>query len=217
MIVTIPGITDGTGTVLGAPERNYSEIGKMDFMQLLVAQIQNQDPLSPMDNAEFTSQITEFTMLEEMEGINAKLEENLLIGQSINNTSMLNLVGKKVTVEGDAAWCEDGVISESIVISDGPGVAIVEVKDSSGQVVATYQKTVIKGLNTVSWDGRLADGGMAEDGEYSLAVNVTNGDLALNSTTLMTGPVEGIRFDNNVAVVLIGGQEFYVSEVYKVS
>ena len=49
------------------------------------------------------------------------MEENLLIGQSLNNTSMLNLVGKKVTVQGDSTWCEEGSATESIVISEGPG------------------------------------------------------------------------------------------------
>ena len=63
----IAGITDGYGTVIGQAERDYAEISKIDFMALLVAQIKNQDPMSPMDNAEFTSQITQFTMLEEMD------------------------------------------------------------------------------------------------------------------------------------------------------
>ena len=53
---------------MGAPARDYSEINQIDFMNLLVAQIQNQDPLSPMDNAEFTGQITQFTMLDELAG-----------------------------------------------------------------------------------------------------------------------------------------------------
>ena len=71
-----PGITDGYGSVLGSAERNSGEINKIDFMTLLVAQIQNQDPMSPMDNAEFTGQITQFTMLEELEGVNERLDQS---------------------------------------------------------------------------------------------------------------------------------------------
>ena len=87
---------------------------------LLVAQIQNQDPLSPMDNQQFTSQITQFTMLEEMEQTNANLEENLLVGQAINNTTMLGLVGKQVTVEGNKLEVTGGMASENMIAVDAP-------------------------------------------------------------------------------------------------
>ena len=215
--MSVDSIQAAQAAMNSQPATQGSAQARMDFMELLVAQIQNQDPLSPMDNAQFTSQITEFTMLEEMEQINSTLEENLLIGQSLNNTSMLALVGKQVTVQGDSTWCQEGTATESIVISEGPGVATIEVKDASGHVVATYQKNVTQGMNEVTWDGCLDGGGVAEDGEYSLSVTVENGDRTLETVTLMTGSVEGIRFDNNVAVVIVGGQEFYVSEVYKVS
>lgn len=211
------GITDGYGPVVGAASRDYSSIDKLDFMQLLVAQIQNQDPLSPMDNSEFTGQITQFTMLEEMQAQSAKLDENLLMAQSINNTAMLGLVGKHVTVEGNAISVSGGQVSETVLATTGPGTAVVEVTDSSGRVVRTYPKQVDMGLNTVSWDGKLDDGTVAADGEYTVSVKVTNGDLDVPFTTLMTGPVQGLRYVNNVAVVMVGGREYYVSDIYKVS
>ena len=117
----VSGITDGYGPVLGQPARDYTAVDKMDFMTLLVAQIKNQDPMSPMDNAEFTSQITQFTMLDEMKSMNAKLEENLVVGQTINNTAMLGLIGKDVTVEGNKVWVAEGTASESVVAASGPG------------------------------------------------------------------------------------------------
>ncbi|RKZ11487.1 hypothetical protein DRQ50_13510, partial [bacterium] len=91
---TIQGVNDGYGPVLGAPARDSSEISDLDFMGLLVAQIQNQDPLSPMDNAEFTSQITQFNMLDRLTAMGQKLDDSLLMSQSINNTAMLALVGR---------------------------------------------------------------------------------------------------------------------------
>ena len=94
-----------TGAVLAAtlhpypaPQQDWREqMESMSslLMNLLVAQIQNQDPLSPMDNAEFTSQITQFTMLDEMQSMNAKLEDNLMVGQTINNTAMLIEIARK--------------------------------------------------------------------------------------------------------------------------
>ncbi len=211
------GITDGYGPVVGAAPRDYSQIDKLDFMQLLVAQIQNQDPLSPMDNSQFTGQITQFTMLEEMQVQSAKLDESLIMAQSINNTTMLGLVGKSVTVEGNGVSVAAGRVSETVVASSGPGNAVIEVTDANGRVVDTYPATVKQGLNTVTWDGKLADGTTVPDGDYTVSVKVTNGDVEVPFTTLMTGPVQGLRYVNNVAVVMVGGREYYVSDIYKVS
>ncbi len=214
----IGAINDVPGGVAGAAERDYSEVSKIDFMTLLVAQIQNQDPMSPMDNQEFTSQITQFTMLEEMEQTNANLEENLIVGQAINNTSMLNLVGKSVTVDGDGTWVTGGEASENMIATELPGLATVEVKDSRGNVVATYEKAITQGLSNLSWDGKLENGEVAPDGEYSISVSVeTSSGDEIPFTTLMTGPVDGLRYENNQAVVMVGGLEYYVSEIYKVS
>lgn len=213
----IEGITDGYGSVVGAPTRDYSEIGKLDFMDLLVAQIRNQDPMDPMDNAEFTSQITQFTMLEEMSAMTSKMDESIMMSAALNNTAMLGLIGKNVTVEGDRLEVVDGVVSGNALACDGPGTAEIEIIDSNGNVVDTVRQTVDKGLNTISWDGVLDDETMAEDGDYTMRVTLRNQDMAINSITLMTGPVEGLRYDNSVGVVTIAGEEFYVSEIYQIS
>ncbi len=215
--MAITGITDGYGPVIGQPARDYTAVDKMDFMKLLVAQIKNQDPMSPMDNAEFTSQITQFTMLDEMRSMNAKLEENLLVGQAINNTAMLGLVGKNVTVEGNKIWMTGGVPSESMLAANASGTVVIEVTDDTGHVVATYRESIERGLNDVTWDGYLEDGEPAGDGTYSISISLDDGSEDVAFTTLMTGPVEGLRYDNNMAVVIIGGVEYFVSDIYKVS
>ena len=213
------GVTDGYGPVLGAPARDYSEVSDLDFMSLLVAQIQNQDPLSPMDNAEFTSQITQFSMLDELTGMQTLLEENLAVGQSINNTSMLALVGKNVTVEGDTVSIADGETSENMLTTSLPGMARIEVTDSSGKVVRTYTKEVEPGMSDVSWDGKDGAGNVMDDGDYTISVTVMGkaDGAELPFTTLMTRAVEGMRYENNIAVVMLGGQDYYVTDIYKVS
>jgi len=216
-MTVIQGINDSASTVVGAADRNYSEISKLDFMTLLVAQIQNQDPTSPMDNAQFTSQITQFTMLDELAAVNENLEESLLVGQSANNTAMLALVGKDVTVAGTEVTLTDGAASENMINAQGPGTATIEVLDANGNVVHTYTSNVDAGLNNISWNGLDDEGNQLEDGEYSLNVSVKNSDIDVPCEVLKTGAVEGLRYDNGVAVVQVGGLEYYVSEIYKVS
>ncbi len=213
----IESITDATGAVIGQPARDTSEISKLDFMSLLVAQIQNQDPTSPMDNAEFTSQITQFTMLDEMAAMNEKLAESIMVSQSMNNTAMLALVGNSVTVEGNGLSLTEAGASENTINSQGPGQAVIEVKDADGNVVDTFAADITAGLNDITWDGTDSNGETFPDGDYTMEVTVTNGGFDVPFNVLQTGAVEGLRYENNVAVVMVNGHEFYVSEIYKVS
>ena len=213
----IDGITNATGAVMGAAERDYSEVSKLDFMTLLVAQIQNQDPMSPMDNSEFTAQMTQFTMLEELETLNSKMDANILMSQSLNNTAMLGLVGRDVTVDGNYLTVSDGEVSKNIISCEGPGTAEVNVLDESGNVVAAFSKVVSTGANDISWDGLDEDGEALPDGSYSLEASVTNGDVDVSFGMMSTGSVDSLRYEDGVAVVTVNGQEYYVSEIYEVS
>ena len=214
----IAGITDGTGAVLGQASRDYSQINKLDFMTLLVAQIKNQDPTSPMDNAQFTSQLTQFSMLEQLETMSSALEDNVAVGTAINNTAMLALVGRNVTVAGNDVSMSGGTASESVIAAGANGRATIKVTDANGRVVRTYEQDVTKGLNTVTWDGRTDDGAVAADGKYTISTEVKDASGAPEtSTNLMTGAVTGLRYSDNQAVVMVNGEEFFVSEIYKVS
>lgn len=214
----IAGITDGTGAVLGQASRDYSQINKLDFMTLLVAQIKNQDPTSPMDNAQFTSQLTQFSMLEQLETMSSALEDNVAVGTAINNTAMLALVGRNVTVAGNDVSLSGGTASESVIAAGGNGRATIKITDANGRVVRTYEQAVTKGLNTVTWDGLNDDGVAAVDGKYTISAEVKDSSgEAVTFTNLMTGAVTGLRYSDNQAIVMVNGEEFFVSEIYKVS
>lgn len=214
----IAGITDGTGAVVGQPGRDYSQVSKLDFMTLLVAQIKNQDPTSPMDNAQFTSQITQFSMLEQLETMSQAMEDNVAVGTAINNTAMLALVGRQVTVAGNDVSLTSGTASESVIAAGANGRATIKITDENGRVVRTYQQDLTKGLNTVTWDGQTDEGVAAVDGKYTISAEVKdNNGEAVQFTNLMTGAVSGLRYSENQAIVMVNGEEFYVSEIYKVS
>jgi flagellar basal-body rod modification protein FlgD len=211
------GITDGYGPVMGSPGRDYSEVSKLDFMSLLVAQIQHQDPMSPMDNAEFTAQITQFTMLEELETLNQKMDDNLLMSQSLNNTAMLGLVGRNVTVDGNYVTLDEDGASRNTLSCQGPGTAEIKVRDANGNLVATYTRSVAAGANDITWNGTDSNGEDVSHGEYTLDISVTNGDHNVAFGIMSTGPVDGLRYEDGVAVVTVNGQEYYVSQIYEVS
>lgn len=187
------------------------------FLQLLVTQIQNQNPLDPLDNAEFTSQLSQFAMLEELEQMNASMDQNMVYSQSLNNTMLLGLVGQHAVVEGDEVHVEDGEISRTQIQSSSAGTATVEVRNAAGTVVATYTAEVEAGWNDLPWDGRLAGGDEAEDGTYTVSVSVHDrAGTEVDAITYMEGIVDSIRFENNLALLSIDGRDYYASEIAKV-
>jgi flagellar basal-body rod modification protein FlgD len=218
MTMSISGIQTSTTPVVGAADRDYTQMTDLDFMNLLVAQIQNQDPLSPMSNAEFTSQITQFSMLEQIAGLGNKMDQQVLMSQAINNTAMLSLIGRDVTVAGDQVTVDDGEVSPNMLNAAAAGTATVEVLDSTGAVIRTYEVRVNAGLNEISWDGKQADDSQAPNGEYKLRVKVKNPEgEEVVSAVLMTAAVEGLRFENNAAIVTVNGKDFQVADIFKVS
>lgn len=213
-VSTVSSTTSSTTTTTTSSSTEASED---QFLQLLVTQLQNQNPLDPLDNAEFTSQLAQFSMLEELEGMSESLEENLVYSQSLNNTMLLGLVGQHAVVEGDEVTVEDGEITQTQIQCASAGTATVEVTDASGNVVATYSTEVDAGWNDLPWDGLLEGGDTAEDGTYTVSVSVVDrAGTEVESVTYMEGIVDSIRFENNLALLSIGGVDYYASEIAKV-
>lgn len=217
MVVT--SVNNSTAPVVGqAYDGPSNQMSSVDFMNLLVAELQNQNPLEPMSTTEMSSQLSQMTTNEQLVEIANTLDHNLVMSQSINNTAMLALVGREVTVEGDQVHVTDGESSGSMINSTGAGTATVTVRNDAGDVVATYPMEVERGLNDVGWDGLGTDGEPAPDGAYTVEVSVTNNDGdSVDATVLMTGAVGGLRYDLGLAVVSVFGQDFFVSEIYQVS
>ncbi|MDO9694751.1 MAG: flagellar hook capping FlgD N-terminal domain-containing protein [Candidatus Latescibacteria bacterium] len=213
MIVNSVSTTPTTSTA----ERGSAEELKNEFLKLLITQIKNQDPLKPLDNAEFTSQLAQLSTLEQLQAMNDSMTQDLVYTQSLNNTMMLGLVGRTAVVEGDGVAVQDGEAAASHLQSEAAGVATVTVRNESGAVVRTFTQTVAAGWSDLSWDGLGTDGQPVADGDYTLDVEVTDGEGAeIQSVVYMSGLVESIRFENNLALLHIAGRDYYASEIARV-
>jgi flagellar basal-body rod modification protein FlgD len=213
MIVNSVSTTPTTSTA----ERGSAEELKNEFLKLLITQIKNQDPLKPLDNAEFTSQLAQLSTLEQLQVMNDSMTQDLVYTQSLNNTMMLGLVGRTAVVEGDRVAVQDGEAAANHLQSEAAGVATVTVRNESGAVVRTFTQTVAAGWSELSWDGLGTDGQPVADGDYTLDVEVTDGAGAgIQSVVYMSGLVESIRFENNLALLHIAGRDYYASEIARV-
>jgi flagellar basal-body rod modification protein FlgD len=172
-------------------------MGKDAFMKLLVAQISHQNPLKPMDDTAFVSQLAQFSALEQTMGINTRLDQLSTRQQGAANTELGSLVGKVVTVRGSITTLDSSGIGAPISFSlDGNATTCdINIADVNGKVVRTiHSGGQPAGLTKVTWDGR-NDSGLAQPpGAYTVSVVAKNGDAPVSANQETTGTLIGIDF-----------------------
>ena len=198
---------------------NKTSLGKDDFLKLFVAQLQNQDPLSPMESTEFTSQLAQFSSLEQLTNMNQNLDYLLMYQASMNNAEAINFIGSTVKASGSSIGVKDGA-SDQIQFDLAADAAEVNVfiYDSSDNLVKTIHcGTLDDGEQSIPWDGANEDGSPVPDGTYTFEVSAkdANGETIVASP-YMTVEVTGATFKDGNAYLLAGDIEISMSDVIKV-
>jgi len=175
-----------------------SAMDKQAFLKLLVAQIQHQDPLSPMQGTEFVTQLSQFAIVEQGLAQTSRLDDLSAQLGGIANNDATSLVGKRVTVRGKN-MAFDGLTATSSAVTLGEAATKVtaDILDSSGKVVRTITLgSRPAGAMSVMWDGKTSAGEQAPKGNYTLKVNAAKADgTAVTTTQDVSGLVTKITFD----------------------
>ncbi len=159
------------------------------FLTMLVTQLQNQDPLNPMENAELTSQMAQINTVTQLDKVNESVQSlgsQLLQLQALQGA---NLIGRDVKIDGDQLTVNDGVGKGALVLA-GPATTVkVEVLDAKKNVVGTLALGALKaGLHDFEWPL----GTQPADGKYSFRVTAANSGTAVESATLMVDRVNAV-------------------------
>jgi flagellar basal-body rod modification protein FlgD len=175
MSADIPAVSApaAANDIAGTVARDKS-LDKTAFLKLLVAQMKNQDPLKPMDNTEFVAQLAQFSNLEQVMGINDRLDALTLQGQGQANTEVASLVGKRITANGTSVGLDSSGTGVSIAFQlQSPSAATqVLINDSSGKTIRTLDvgaKGI--GVSKIVWDGKSDEGVTQPPGGYTVAVS----------------------------------------------
>ena len=131
----VSGVSDINSTIQNV---NGKTFGKEDFMKILLKQLNYQDPLNPMDSTQFTSQLTQFSSLEQLTNLNTTLENVLAFQQSIQNASITDLIGRTVRVEGDVTNLNNTADMNYELSKDATSVKI-SIYDKAGRLVVTKE------------------------------------------------------------------------------
>jgi flagellar basal-body rod modification protein FlgD len=195
-------------------------LGKDDFLQLLVTQLQAQDPLDPLESAEFTAQLAQFSSLEQLQSINDNMKNLQLYQASMNNAQAVGLIGKAVRAPGNSIRLNDGA-SNDIHFELGADArsVLVNVYNGDGSLVRTMDAGFLSaGDQTLRWDATDNGGRQMPDGVYAFDVlAVDASDAIVDATTFATGKVTAVNFENGTARLMVGGMEIPMSSVLQVT
>lgn len=198
-------------------------MGKEEFLRLLVAQLQNQDPLSPMESQQFASELAQFSSLEQLVNIDGKLEEsigtNVVLTQAINNTLAANLLGNEATLLGNSLQVgRSGDVDVHFRLQGMADDVEVRILDEAGNVVRTLTAKAMAGGNqSLSWDGEDARGKRVPAGTYHFEVSATDGGgNPVGLIPLMVGTISSVRYESGSAVLVVNGQDMPFSQVLSI-
>lgn len=171
-----------------------SALGKDAFLQLLVTQLKNQDPLSPTDNTQFVSQMAQFSSLESMQNLNTTVDSLATTYQSSQALQASSLVGRSVVVATDSAVLDPTKgITGSVTVSGASTDTSVNVYDSAGNVIDTVDLGAqAAGSSSFTWDGTDASGVAQAAGTYSFKATSTISGVATAQTTYLPATVNSV-------------------------
>ena len=197
-------------------DAGQGSMGKNDFMKLLVAQLQNQDPMEPMDARETITQLTELTSVEQLVAIEGRMQ-SLEVGMAgVANTQVAGIVGRSVVADGSSLRLGGTGDAQGLFELAGRAEDVtVTIRDANGDPVRELTLGAQPpGQQAFSWDGMGDDGERLPPGRYSVEVRALdeNGQQVAVEQQVR-GLVEGIRYQDGIPELMIGDARVLLGDV----
>lgn len=199
-------------------EGPHNQMGKDEFMKLLTFQLQNQDPMNPMDQSKLTGELAQFSQLEQLSNLNKKFDDGNKTKAMQDKFYAASFIGKKVVTGGSSIELKNsGDPGDVLFKLDGDSAKVmVRILDDKNNIMGEIWKDGMSGgSHTVTWDGVALDGSPAVKGTYKAQVKAwDNLGNEVGSRTEATGIVQSVNFeDNGEAVLTVSGQKVYLRDV----
>ena len=183
-----------TTTSAPASATGSTSLGQADFLKLMTAQLNNQDPFAPVDNTQMVAQMAQFSSLAGITDMNTTLKA---ISDKLSGTSAsdaLAYVGKTVLTAGDTAYARtSGGIAGAVELDGDASDVNVSIESTDGQVLKTMSLGAQpRGTVNFDWDGTTDGGVAAGDGPFKVTVSAANAGTAVASRSLVWAPVAAV-------------------------
>jgi flagellar basal-body rod modification protein FlgD len=218
-LTTSATLSSGTTAGSGSTSTGTLSASFDSFLKLLTAQLQHQDPLSPMDATQFTSQLVQFSTVEQAVQTNSQLGQLTRLTQASSLTSALSLMGMRVEYGGgQIALGQQGGASIAYTLPQGADKVTVTIRNASGAVVRQAQGPTAAGNQAFAWDG-LGDNGLRlPAGSYSAEVAAVGADGSPAQVSRGgSGVVDGVETTSDGVRLSIGGATVPLADVDSVS
>lgn len=175
------------------------------FLKLLVTQMQNQNPLNPLDNSEVTTQLAQINTVSGINKLNETLKLLVSDFDAANSLEAAGMIGRNVLVPGTAIGLENSAAAAGIDLPQAVDAVTITIKDGAGLAIRNIDLGPLpEGVHTFAWDGVTDSGASAVNGSYSFTVNAQQGDKDIEATTLALGSVNSVSPDENGTILDIG-------------
>jgi len=208
-----------TGASSQTNSSSENVLDKDAFLKLLVAELQNQNPLEPMDNKDFVSQMAQFTSMEQMTNMSQSLQSFLGSMESTGKLQASAVVGKFAVVEGKEINISGGFAQQITYTIETPSEVILQVKDEEGNIILEENLGFKEaGIDTFQWDGRNNDGITQEDGTYDYQLFAIDSEgNRVEFGGVKGGIVQAIQFRDNEIYILVSGERYNFKDIVEIS
>lgn len=190
------------------------------FLKLLTAQLEYQDPFEPMDNAEFTSQLAQFSSLDQLYSVNEKLDSFLTNQSTAEMSNAAGLIGKEIKASGNSIeLAENSSATISYDLASDASSVTIDIYNSSGDRVRTVTLgSETSGSQSYEWDGKDDNGNVLDPGVYTIAVGAADiNNNTISVSTYIRGTVTGVTFGDTYPNLTVNGTEVSLENVVEVT
>jgi flagellar basal-body rod modification protein FlgD len=214
----LPTTNSDSGSTLGSTTNATLAGNFQTFLTLLTTQLQNQNPLDPLDTNQFTQQLVQFAGVEQQLKTNDQLTSLVSLQQTAQSTQALGFVGKTAVVDGATTKLTNSAATWTLGVASNSNVAVT-IANSTGQNVFSGNYPVTAGANQAfSWDGKGNDGTQWPDGKYTLTATAldSSGNPVAVSTQIQ-GVVNSVDLTQSPPLLSINGQTYTVSQIKSIT
>jgi flagellar basal-body rod modification protein FlgD len=207
----------GQNNKLYVDAKTHNKMGKDEFLKLLTVQLENQDPMQPMEQGKMAAELAQFSQLEQLSNLNKKFDKmngNEAVEDKFYGASFL---GKEVVTSGSSLKFEGEGTSSDILytLPKAADKVLIRIFDKNKAMVGeVWKENIGRGNQTETWDGMQLDGAFSGKGDFKTQVYAWDKFAdPIEVKTKATGLVESVYFENGETVLMVGGKKVFLRDV----
>jgi flagellar basal-body rod modification protein FlgD len=216
----IDPVTSTSAAAAATPAAKSNAVTQDEFLRLFVAQLQHQDPLSPLEPNELTSQLAQFSSLEQLTSMNARLDALTATTKESGGPALLGLIGREVTIDGSRLSLTGGeTVPVTYTLAEGAQAVTATIRAADGTVVRQVDLgSKGTGSHTFEFDGKATNGSVLPDGVYRLEVSAaaTKGATPTSLALTAQAMIDGVDLAADPPVLIAGDLRISLDQVREV-